>query len=430
MLLILRVQKYVSAQNEASATITITKSSNVHFSLPSGSCAILRKVKDFEQSTADYEGYAAFGSSVVAMRFDACQLILGRQRKPIADVSKQGGTMAAATPNQQPTPERFFNAINAYEQTEAMKAAVELELFTAIAEGNHTVDTIAKRCHASERGVRILCDFLTIHGFLTKEEAKYALAPDSALFLNQHSPAYIGGAIEFLLTSRVREGHARLTEAVRRGGTALGEGTLEPENPDWVKFAEAMMPLMHMPAETMAGELRKGGEAHKVLDIAAGHGIFGISVAKQNPTAHIYASDWKNVLEVAKNNAQKMGVANRYHLLPGSAFDTDFGGDYDLVLITNFLHHFDLPTCTSFMRKVHGALKPGGRAAIAELVPNVDRVTPSTAAAFSMMMLATTPTGDAYTFQELESISTSAGFSRAELAPPEIGLDRLVIAYR
>jgi hypothetical protein len=79
---------------------------------------------------------------------------------------------------------------------------------------------------------------------------------------------------------------------------------------------------------------------------------------------------------------------------------------------------------------VHAALKPGGRAAIAELVPNPDRVTPPTAAAFSMMMLATTPSGDAYTFAELESISKSAGFARVELAPPEIGLDRLVIAYR
>jgi 2-polyprenyl-3-methyl-5-hydroxy-6-metoxy-1,4-benzoquinol methylase len=338
--------------------------------------------------------------------------------------------MVTTALHQQPTPERFFNAINAYEQTEAMKAAVELEIFTAIAEGNTTAATIAKRCAAAERGVRTLCDFLTIHGFLTKEGAQYALAPDSALFLNRQSPAYIGTAVEFLLTPRLREGHARLTEAVRRGGTALGEGTLEPENPDWVKFAQAMMPLMHMPAEIMAAELRKGGEAHKVLDIAAGHGIFGISVAKQNPAAHIYAADWKNVLEVARKNAQTMGVADRYHLLPGSAFETDFGSGYDLALITNFLHHFDPPTCTIFMRKVHAALKPGGRAAIAELVPNPDRVTPPTAAAFSMMMLATTPAGDAYTLAELESISRSASFARVELAPPEIGLDRLVIAYR
>jgi 2-polyprenyl-3-methyl-5-hydroxy-6-metoxy-1,4-benzoquinol methylase len=338
--------------------------------------------------------------------------------------------MATTAQHQQPTSERFFNAINAYEQTEAMKAAVELEIFTAIAEGNITAPTIARRCEAAERGVRTLCDFLAIHGFLTKEGTQYALASDSALFLNRHSPAYIGGAIEFLLTPRLREGHARLTEAVRRGGTALGEGTLEPENPDWVKFAQAMMPLMHMPAEIMAAELRKGGEARKVLDIAAGHGVFGISVAKQNPAAHIYASDWRNVLEVAKKNAQAMGVADRYHLLPGSAFETDLGSGYDLVLITNFLHHFDPPTCTTFMRKVHSALEASGRAAIAELVPNADRITPPTAAAFSMMMLATTPAGDAYTFAELESISKNAGFARVDLAPPEIGLDRLVIAYR
>src|SRR3981189_3042709 len=128
-------------------------------------------------------------------------------------------------PHQQPTPERFFNAINAYEQTEAMKAAVELEIFTAIAEGNTTAATIAKRCGAAERGVRTLCDFLTIHGFLTKEGTQYGLAPDAALFLDRRSPAYIGGAMEFMLNPHVREGFARLTEAVRLGGTAMGEAS-------------------------------------------------------------------------------------------------------------------------------------------------------------------------------------------------------------
>jgi 2-polyprenyl-3-methyl-5-hydroxy-6-metoxy-1,4-benzoquinol methylase len=90
------------------------------------------------------------------------------------------------------------------------------------------------------------------------------------------------------------------------------------------------------------------------------------------------------------------------HLLPGSAFETDFGGGYDLVLVPNFLHHFDPPTCTTFMRKVHAALQPGGRAAIAELVRNPDRVTPPTAAAFSMMMLVT-PAEEGFTL-----FSTSA----------------------
>lgn len=334
----------------------------------------------------------------------------------------------AATP-QQPTPERFFNTINANIQTEAMKAALELELFTAIAEGNTTAPAIAKRCGASERGTRILCDFLAIHGFLTKDGSTYGLAPDTAMFLNRQSPAYIGGSIEFLLAPRMRQAYELLTESVRKGGTALGNGNLAPENPDWVRFAESMMPLMFMPAQIMAGELRKGGEAQKVLDIAAGHGIFGISVAQQNPTAQIYASDWKNVLEVASRNAKAMGVGDRHHLIPGSAFDTDFGTGYDLALVTNFLHHFDVPTCTSFMKKVHAALKPGGRAAIMEAVPNPDRVSPPMPAAFSMIMLTTTPSGDAYTFAELEAICKDAGFTSVEQGP-HLGLNTLIVAHR
>ena len=334
------------------------------------------------------------------------------------------------TPRQQPTPEHFFSAINSYQLTEAIKSAIELEVFTAMSEGNTTSETIAKRCHANERGIRILCDFLTIHSFLTKQGTTYSLAADSALFLDLHSPAYVGSAIEFLLTPRLRECHAYLTEAVRRGGTALGEGMLAPENPDWVTFAQGMMPLMRRPAEITAAELRREGKSHKVLDIAASHGLFGISVAKQNPAAHIYASDWKNVLEVAQKNADAMGVGDRYHLIPGSAFETDFGNGYDLALITNLLHGFDTPTCTKLMRKVHVALNPGGRAAIAEYVPNPDRVSPPTAAAFSLTMLAATASGDAYTFAELESISKAAGFLRVDLSPVELGRNRLVIAYR
>ena len=339
----------------------------------------------------------------------------------------QDGTAAKAA--EQPTPERFFDALNAHQQTEAMKAAIELEVFTAIAEGKTTAAAIAERCAAAERGVRILCDFLAIHGFLTKENQRYGLAADSAAFLNKHSPAYLGGAIDFILTGRIRKAHELMTDAVRLGGTALGQGTLVAENPDWVEFARAMMPLMSYPAEVMATELRKGGEARKVLDVAAGHGIFGIAVARQNPQAHVYAADWGNVLEVAQENARAAGITERHHLIPGDAFETEFGSGYDLVLITNFLHHFDIPTSTKFLRKVHAALAPSGRAAIVDLVPNEDRISPPTAAAFSLMMLATTPSGDAFTLTEYEQMARDAGFARAEMTGAIVGLDRLIVAY-
>ena len=160
----------------------------------------------------------------------------------------------------------------------------------------------------------------------------------------------------------------------------------------------------------------------KILDIAAGHGLFGIAFAANNQQAEIVALDWPKVLEVAKENAQKAGVADRYSTIEGSAFDVEFGSGYDLILLTNFLHHFDPPTCEALLRKVHDALADGGRAVTLEFVPNEDRISPPDAAAFSVMMLGSTPSGDAYTFSELEQMFQNAGFSRSENhdLPPSI----------
>jgi hypothetical protein len=120
--------------------------------------------------------------------------------------------------------------------------------------------------------------------------------------------------------------------------------------------------------------------------------------------------DWAPVLRVALDNARKAGVQDRYDMLPGSAFEVDFGGPYDAVLLTNFLHHFDVPTCVSLLKKVHAAMRPGGRAATLEFVPNEDRVSPPVPAAFALTMLASTVSGDAYTLSELSSMYRDAGF--------------------
>ena len=148
-----------------------------------------------------------------------------------------------ATPQLPPTPERFFGVVNAYQQTEAIKSAIELDLFTAIAEGKTTSATIALHCQASERGVRILSDFLAIHGFLAKQGDQYTLAPDAAFFLNRRSPAYVGACISFLLTPHIRRAHDSLTEAVRRGvgevGVFLGLPGALGGQVDFVEAAEA-----------------------------------------------------------------------------------------------------------------------------------------------------------------------------------------------
>lgn len=316
----------------------------------------------------------------------------------------------AGTSAHSPDPGIIFDSLNAYQRSAALKAAIELDLFSEISRGNRSSDAIAKAVGASTRGVRILCDYLVINGFLEKSGMEYSLSINSAAFLDRKSPAYLGSVATFLLDPRLIAPYLNLAEVVRTGTTTLpGEGTVSHDNPIWVGFARQMAPMM-FPAATEIADLVAGDGEMRVLDIAAGHGLFGILIAQHNQKAKVTALDWPNVLSVATENAEKFGVANRHSLLPGDAFETEFGGPYDLVLVTNFFHHFDAPTCEKLMRKILAALAPGGRCVTLDFVPNDDRVSPPMAAGFAMMMLGTTATGDAYTFAEYEAMFCNAGY--------------------
>lgn len=332
-----------------------------------------------------------------------------------------------------PTPMAVFQSFTAYQHTAAMRAAVELDVFTSVAQGATTAAELAKACGASERGIRILCDRLVVDRFLTKDGSRYGLSPTASMFLDRRSAAYVGGALTFLNSPAIVDAFARLTEAVRRGGTALGhEGTVGPDTAVWVDFARAMKGLAGVTAELVANllEADAADRPWKVLDVAAGHGMFGISIARRHARAEVVALDWAPVLAVAEENAREAGVADRIRLLPGDAFKTDLGSGYDFVLLPNFLHHFDPPTCEQFLRRVRAALAPGGRAVAVEFIPNDDRVSPPDAATFALVMLATTPAGDAFTYAEYDEMFRRAGFGRTALHELPLPPQRVVIAER
>jgi ubiquinone/menaquinone biosynthesis C-methylase UbiE len=310
-----------------------------------------------------------------------------------------------------PSAEIVFDTLFAYQRSAALNSAIELDLFSAIDGGDKTIAAIAKRCGASERGTRILCDYLATIDLLTKSADTYHLAPESAAFLSKRSPAYLGTVARFLLRPELKRNFEALTEAVRRGGVPpSSDNTVADDNPIWVEFARTMGPMMVPAAQAIADMVAGTSGTLKVLDIAAGHGLFGITIAQRNPLAQIVAADWSAVLAVASENARTAQVQDRYRTLPGDAFKVDFPNGFDVALVTNFLHHFDPPTCTNFLRKVHTALAPGGRVVVLEFVPNPDRVSPPVPARFSLTMLAGTPSGDAYTFTELQEQLEGAGF--------------------
>jgi ubiquinone/menaquinone biosynthesis C-methylase UbiE len=329
----------------------------------------------------------------------------------------------------EPNPEHIRSLMMGYQKTAALHAAVDLQVFTAIGAGATTVDAIARQCKASQRGIRILCDYLVIEGLLEKANQAYRLTPDSALFLDQQSQQYMGGMLQFLHAPRFWEAAMHLTETVRTGHTTLGDGIAGDEAEEWVSFARHMQPMAAGPSQFIANLVVTEGVPKRVLDIAAGHGLYGIAVALQAPEAEIVAQDWPKVLAVAEDNATAAGVSARHRLLPGDAFKVDFGTGFDLVLITNFLHHFDEATCIRFLRKVRASMEPGGRLVTLEFIPNEDRVTPARAAAFSLNMLLQTPAGDAYTESDLFRMLSAAGFTSHKVVEVPKSPEKVIVSY-
>jgi precorrin-6B methylase 2 len=327
------------------------------------------------------------------------------------------------------SPDRIMEMLNGFQGSAILKAGIDLGLFTEIGAGVGSVAALAERCQAQAHAIEALCDSLTVMGLLNKTAGAYSLGPDAAVFLDGKSPAYMGGMAGFLMAPEMMRNWADVAAVVRRGGP-VGLANIAPEAPIWVEFAKGMGAFAGFTAKIMAGLIVKDGAPAKVLDIAAGHGLFGIEIALAAPGAHIVAQDWQQVLDVARDNAAAAGVADRWSMLPGSAFDVALGDGYDVVLLTNFLHHFDFETCVSMLSRCFDALAPGGRVVTLEFVPDEDGVSPPPAAMFSMVMLVSTPKGKAYRFSELAAMHQACGFVDCALIDLPPTPQRLVVARK
>jgi ubiquinone/menaquinone biosynthesis C-methylase UbiE len=307
-----------------------------------------------------------------------------------------------------------FEIATAYRKTAALIAAVKLDIFTVIGSASMAVDDLTSRTGASSRGLRILCDYLAAIGLLTKRNARYSLTHVAGIFLDEASPYAMGKSIDFLAAPEMLSLFLNEPASyVRRGGSD-GLAHVSPDNPVWVRFAKAMMPFAAATAKRVVAHVSTFPDPpYTVLDIAAGHGLYGIEVAKAFPDALVTAVDWAEVLAVARANAEAAGVTDRFRYIAGSALELEWGGDFDLILLPNFLHHFDFDTCISLLRKVKANLAAGGLALGVDFVPDEDRTSPPIPVMFAFQMLATTPSGDAYTSSELDAMAKQAGFRGA-----------------
>lgn len=326
-----------------------------------------------------------------------------------------------------PTPTTFVDAVLGYPKTAAIRAAVEIGLFEAVGPDGAEVEAIAAHTRASPRGARIVCDYLTVLGFLEKAGKLWRQTPVARAFIDASSPTSMASVVRFLAGPEI----LRLflddpAGYVRRGGSD-GLANMAPEDPIWVTFAESMTPFTMAAAKATAAHISAWSTPpRRVLDVVAGAGMFGICVAQACPEASVVAVDWRDVVAVAGRDAEREGLGARHQILAGDAFAVDWGDGCDLVLLANILHHFDHAPCAALLRCVRDRLAPGGRAAIIEFIPDDDRVTPPGPAGFGFMMLATTQHGDAFTEAEYAAMARDAGLSAAAAVPLPASQERLI----
>jgi len=318
-------------------------------------------------------------------------------------------------------PAAIMQMLQGAQVTGILNAAIELNVFQKLAEGPLEAQAASERIGCPARSTRILLDALVVLGLLSKEGMKYGLTPAASDHLVPGKPMYVGELRGIFASDMFWGGMPHLADAVRKGGSVLEKHAETPGNPFWEQFAQSSAAMAFPGAAAIDAVLGKWIESRpacRVLDIAAGSGIYGFTLAK-HPNVQLTSLDWPNVLDKTREWAARLGVdGKRVKYLPGSLFEVDYGGPYDLILLSHVYHHFDAATCASLTRRVAGALAPTGRIAVQDMVYDSALQNPG-AAMFSVTMLMWTQKGESFSQADFTRWFTEAGLSAPALHASE-----------
>ena len=246
-----------------------------------------------------------------------------------------------------------FAATTAYQTTAALIAAVKLDLFTAIGSAAMTADKLGARVGAAPRGIQILCDYLTVVELLEKRKSRYALTPSAKILLDRASPLAMGGTVEFIAAPETLALFFNdPVSYVRRGG-AEGLANVSPDHPIWIRFANAMAPLAATTAKLVAAYVVALSERPSVA-------------FRHRLRPRLLRRRGRQGAAGCLHHGGRLGRGPRRHarqrrgrrrdrplsLRARERLELDWGRDYDLILLPNFLHHFDVPTCEALLGKV------------------------------------------------------------------------------
>lgn len=304
-----------------------------------------------------------------------------------------------------------------FQAAKMLTVAVDLAVFDFLEEPHSAVEAAAW-LKADDRAVGIFLNGLAALGLLVKGVDYFRNSKLASRFLVRGQDGYRGAIITHMAHTWER-GWDDLQNTVLVGHPA----GVEPES--WVDtrpqrdeesmraFILGMDALARDLAPQVAPKLNLKGVRH-LLDLGGGPATYAITFARANPELSATVFDLPGPIGIARENIAKNGLESRINTLKGNFLQDDVGSGYDYIWVSHILHSHDESQCRLIIKKAVAALVSGGRLAIQDFYLNPDGCSPPGAAMFGVHMLAVTPRGRAYTYDEVAQWLQEAGLMAPE----------------
>jgi len=319
-------------------------------------------------------------------------------------------------PQQPNDPQILLQLSFSYMPARVMMTAIQLNVFTHIADGKKTADAIAGAENASARGMRMLLDALTALQLLTKSGDVYDLTPLSKQCLVKGEDDYIGALWE---TDNMWDAWGGLTGIIKNGTPRHAVEVQEVAEQFFPILVKSLHVVNRNPAKLTAEVLGAGTTHHglSVLDVACGSGVWGIAVGEADKDAKLTMQDFPAVLEHTKEYLKRHDVIDRADYIAGDLKEVDFGEErFDVAILGNIAHSEGEDSTRDLFKRINRALKPNGKIVVVDMIPNDERTAPPYPLLFALNMFINTSVGDCYTLAEYTDWLNEAGFSKIETA--------------
>ena len=295
---------------------------------------------------------------------------------------------------------------NCHAESKTLLIANDLGLFTALSNRARRVDELARACRTTREGMRLLANALVGLNLLRVRRGLYRNTPLARTFLDSTSPRSVTNLL-WLLTHHWSD-WTKMDRVIRRGRS--GWDSITESGEFRRKFALAMHERSRVLAPSTVATIRLPNRGVRLLDLGGGSGSYSIALAQRYPKLTGLIVDQS--VGVARSLIKQCRLQDRLAVRTGDVFHAKLGNEYDAVLVGNLIHDFDEQDNRRLIRRIHQALKPGGKVFIVEFFLDKSLTKPVEASVFSLVMYKFTPGGRSYGWHEVEGWLKEFGFGR------------------